>query len=156
MKIGIYIGQYYGKSLVSKLIQWKTWSDISHTSAFLPDQKTVIEAWGGGVINRPWREGHTPGTRVDLFFVECAEKQVGDFYSFLSSQIGKKYDFSGIFGFAFSAKTQAKDKWFCSELIFAAAQFAGIDLLRRIEPHKVSPGLLQVSPKLEKIAELEV
>jgi hypothetical protein len=73
----------------------------------------------------------------------------GKFHAFLESQIGKKYDFAGILGFGLSANLECKDKWFCSELVFAAAQYAGIELLRRIKAHKVSPGLLDVSPKMK-------
>jgi uncharacterized protein YycO len=144
----VLIGQYNGKSLTSWIISKKTWSDITHTSAFLNDE-VVIEAWGGGVTKRTWREGHTPGTRIRIMRVECTWEQEEKFYAFLESQIGKKYDFAGILGFGLSANLECKDRWFCSELIFAAAQYAGIELLKRIEAHKVYPGLLDVSPRLK-------
>lgn len=144
--MSILIGQYYGTSLVSKAIKLKTWSEISHTSAFLPGGEEVIEAWGKGVIRRPWREGHTEGTRIDLLEVKCSPEQAQAFYLFLYSQIGKEYDFKGIMGFAFSSGIHNKEKWFCSELVFAAALHAGIVLLERIEAHKVSPGLIHCTP----------
>ena len=144
----ILIGQYNGKSFTSWVISKKTWSDITHTSAFVNDE-VVIEAWGGGVTKRTWREGHTPGTRIRIMRVECTREQEEKFYAFLESQIGKKYDFAGILGFGLSANLQYKDRWFCSELVFAAAQYAGIELLKRIEAHKVYPGLLDVSPLLK-------
>lgn len=151
----ILIGQYYGKSFFSRLIRWKTWSDITHTSAFLPDMTNVIEAWGGGVTKRYWRDGHTKGTRIDLFEVRCTEEQAQAFYQYLWENIGKKYDLAGIFGFAFSAKTENSEKVFCSELIFSAAKHAGIVLLDRIEPYKVYPGLIQISPIMRQVSQLE-
>lgn len=144
----ILIGQYNGKSFTSWVISKKTWSDITHTSAFVNDSE-VIEAWGGGVVRRNWREGHTKGTRIRIMRVECTKEQEEKFYAFLSAQLGKKYDFAGIMGFGLSANMANKDKWFCSELIFASAKYAEIELLARIEPYKVSPGLLDVSPQMK-------
>lgn len=40
------------------------------------------------------------------------------------------------------ADRESAGKWFCSELVFAAFQAAGIDLLARTEAWEVSPGLL--------------
>lgn len=154
--MSILIGQYYGTSLTSKAIEIKTWSDISHTSAFLPGGEEVIEAWGKGVVRRPWREGHTKGTRIDLLECRCSGEQAQAFYIFLYDQIGKGYDFRGIMGFALSSEIQNKDRWFCSELIFAAALHAGVELLSRVPAHKVSPGLLHYSPALKYIKTIEV
>jgi len=147
----IYIGQYRGKSLMSRLIRWRTWSDISHTAAFLPDLATVIEAWGGGVVCRPWLVGHTPGTEINLYRVTCSKEQEQRFYRFLQDQLGKGYDFTGLLGFVSRSRVEDKDRWFCSELIFAAARHAGIDLLARIEPYQVDPGTLNTSPLLNHI-----
>lgn len=153
----IHIGQYYGTSLTSRLIRWRTWSDISHTSAFLPgglDQ--VIEAWGGSVARRHWTRSHTPGTRIDLFRVACSLAQQHRFYEFLHQQVGKPYDYFAILGFATRARLQSNQAWFCSELVFAAALAAGIELLARIEPYQVSPGDLQHSPLLAHVGTLVV
>ena len=154
--MSILIGQYYGKSLTSRAISLKTWSPISHTSAFLPGGEEVVEAWGKGVVRRPWREGHTTGTRIDLLECRCSPDQAQSFYLFLFDQIGKGYDFRGIMGFAFSAEMQSKDRWFCSELVFAAAIHAGIILLERVPAHKVSPGLIHYSPVLKFLKTIEV
>ncbi len=148
----ILIGQYYGTSWTSKLIRWRTWSKISHTAAFcggLADE--VIEAWDGSVARRPWTEGHTPGTMIALYRVPCTLEQRRLFYEFLAAQIGKPYDYLGILGFALRTRVESKNSWFCSELIFAAAQAAEINLLSRIEPYQVAPGDLNISPLLEPV-----
>lgn len=153
MNSQILIGQYYGKSLVSRLIRWRTWSKVSHTAAFFagPQGYEVIEAWEGKVRRQPWTKGHTPGTRIELYRVPCTPEQRRVFYAFLGEQEGKDYDFFGILGFMVRARTESKKSWFCSELVFAAAQEAGINLLSRIEPYQVAPGTLDTSPLMEPV-----
>jgi hypothetical protein len=46
---------------------------------------------------------------------------------------------------------QDDDTWFCSELVYAAFQKAGIKLLNVDEAWKVSPALLAMSPYLRKL-----
>lgn len=149
----ILIGQYYGKSLLSRLIRWRTWSKVSHSAAFFagPQGYEVIEAWEGKVRRQPWTTGHTPGTRIQLYRVGCTLEQRRLFYEFLNAQIGKRYDYTGILGFMLRARTESKESWFCSELVFAAARQAGINLLSRIEPYQVAPGDLNISPLLEPL-----
>lgn len=149
----ILIGQYYGTSLTSRLIRWRTWSDVSHTSAFLPGGEEVIEAWGGGVARRSWREGHTLGTKIAVYRVPCTIDQRREFYDFMHAQIGKRYDYTGILGFITRARSECKEKWFCSEVVFAAAEKAGVRLLCRIAPHQVAPGTLDTSPVLQLVGE---
>jgi uncharacterized protein YycO len=157
----IYIGQYKGVSLVSKIIRTFTWSDISHTSAFMLKRgkmadTEVIEAWVGGVKKRPWYEGHAPGTKINLWKVACTQNQKNRFYKFMENEIGKAYDYRGLVGFVARSGVQHETKWFCSELVFAAARYAGIRLLHNIETYKVSPALLDLSPLLEYVSTLIV
>lgn len=146
----IYIGQYYGKSLVSRLIKWRTWSDISHSAAFCPDFEHVIEAWVGGVRKCLWTEGHTPGTRIDIYRVQCTQEQQIKFYAGMEKEIGKGYDYIGLFGFVFrSSKMNDLKKWFCSKLVFAKAMEVKLYLLLRTEPYQASPGLINRSPEMK-------
>jgi uncharacterized protein YycO len=150
----IFIGQYYGKSFLSRLIKWRTWSDISHTAAFLPAsshnerKNLVIEAWGKGILLHPWDDNHTRHTRIDIYSVECTRPQQNLFYDWLKGKIGCKYDFMALIGFVTRAHIESERRWFCSELIFQAAQEAGIELLKNVEAYKVSPGLINLSPLL--------
>jgi uncharacterized protein YycO len=145
----IYFASYEGKSLISRLIKWRTWSRKSHTSAFLPDLNTVIEAWDKGVRKLQWNQGHKPGTRIDIYRVQCTEEQAIEFYTLLEQHVGIKYDFLAIAGFALRIKLQRHDRMFCSEMVFDLAKRAGIELLKRIEPYKVSPGKLDTTPLAE-------
>ena len=142
------IALYKGTSALSRLIRWQTWSEYSHAAWVFPDG-SVIEAWKGGVRHAPGiLTQHTQGTDVDLFTLELTVEQRWAIQDFLIAQIGKPYDYAGILGFLAAAKTENPEKWFCSELIFAACKSTRIDLLRRVPSWKVSPGLLAYSPLL--------
>lgn len=146
------IALYRGKSLPSRLIRWRTWSPYSH-AAYLAADGSVYEAWAicGVSHNATIGTRHTPGTYVDVFDLKepATDAQRREIEAFLLSECGKGYDYRGVLGFM-SRRDKAQDptRWFCSELIFTAYQRAGVKLFERIEPHRVDPGLLQISPLL--------
>jgi len=154
---------YRGISLTSWAIRWRTWSVYSHASLWIdPEERESgggeIEAWpqgaGGqpGGVQRHNRLGaaHTPGTEIDLYDIQgITSLQEHAVWDFAMHQVGMRYDYHGVAGFL-SRRHGANNtgKWFCSELVFAALAYAGVHLLRRIEPHQVDPGLLARSPLL--------
>lgn len=144
------IALYRGKSFLSRVIQFRTWSAYSH-AAWVCEDGEVIQAWRHGVTLTPdLAHGHTPGTPVDLFDIALTVNQRYEVEAFLRSQVGKPYDLRGALRFI-SRRQNAGDEqagWFCSELIHAAFISAGIELLARIESWKVDPGLLSISPLL--------
>lgn len=144
------IGLYRGKSFISKLIRWRTWSKYSHASWIL-DSGEVIEAWWGGVRLKPCIDSdHTDRTQIDLFRINLTRRQREGVEEFLMAQVGKKYDFRSIAKFVSRRAEVAadQDKWFCSELVFAALASVNRAPLARVPAFKVSPGLLAVSPML--------
>lgn len=142
------IALYKGTSALSRAIRWRTWSDYSH-AAWVCEDGSVIEAWKGGVRHvADQQKQHTPGTAVDLFTVAMTDEQKWAAQEFLIHQIGKPYDYGGILGFMTRAKSEHPEKWFCSELVFAACLSAGVELLRRIPAWKVYPGMLSLSAVL--------
>jgi hypothetical protein len=149
------IALYQGKSLVSRLIRWFTWSKYSHV-AWLCQDGSVIEAWHrGGVRRQPSLSAvHTPGTRVELFqvltheFRELNYAQREAVETFLTQQLGARYDFLGILGFLTRARMEKHGAWFCSELVTRALNHAGVWPLLRVPACKVAPGLLALSPLL--------
>ena len=62
--------------------------------------------------------------------------QLSDMIQFLEEQIGKDYDYWGIFGFLVRRDVQRRSKWFCSELIAEALNRIGFDI---DETYKMSP-----------------
>ena len=149
----IVIGLYHGRSWMSKFIQWRTWSPISHASVFSKDLKTVWEAWpkGGVQKNDFWKGPHKSETRIDLFRVYCTEEQAKEIYEYLDGKIGSQYDWKAIVGFVLRIPMEGLVELFCSQLVFDACKESGIALLKRIESFKVSPGDLYVSPLLNYV-----
>ena len=147
------IALYRGKSRISRGIRWQTRGPYSH-AAWLCSDGSVYESWhrGGVVHSESVGSIHTPGTEVDLFAVQVDNAQVE---RFLESQLGKHYDWRAIMGFVSRCPQLAdeQDKWFCSELVFAACAFAGVGLFRLGKPEpvrawEVSPSKLAWSNEL--------
>ena len=154
MMTKVYIAQYWGLSKTSKLIKFGTRFDYSHSAYYDPEKGTVWEAWKEGVCEaRPW-DHHTPGTPIDLYAIEVSETQKFKVENFLREQEGMEYDLVGVLGWPLPWLSQRADRWFCSELIFAAFVAADIHLLKRILASRVSPGLLSTSPLLSRTGSL--
>jgi hypothetical protein len=168
-KVKAYILASKGKSFVSRLIRkYQRGFPYTHIAYVLkPDKHNplVIEAWhepykitfkppfleGGGVYMYRFGDNHTPGTEFTIFSVDVTEEQKQKIEEFLYNTLGRsKYDFKGILGFATFSDYQNPNKWFCSELVFTAFQNAGVKLLNFIEPWKVSPRILLLSPLLKR------
>lgn len=147
---GPYIALYRGKSLMSRLIKWRTWGDYSHASWICRDG-TEIEAWSNGIRRvEAFGADHTKGTEVHLFRVVGMTPEIADRVErMLAEVIGTPYDYRALFGFLLRTSWGRGDKWlFCSEVVFEFVRRAGIDLLERVKAHKVDPTLLSYSPLL--------
>lgn len=111
-------------------------------------QGSVVESREG--IGVRWLSSLQPakGESIDLYAVDLTLDQANEFERFLFAQLGKRYDWSSVLRFLSrrQASRRSREVWFCSELVFAAFQHVGIDLLARTEPWEVSPGLLARSP----------
>lgn len=151
----IQVWLYKGSGFVGKLIQWQTRSPYSHAAvAFdVTADGTATDAWildareGKGV---KLRQAVAEDLMADRFSVDMTAQQETDVLEFLRRQVGKDYDYTMVARFISRRQESRKSrgKWFCSELVFAAFQHAGVDLLARCEPWEVSPGLLSRSPLL--------
>ena len=144
----IKIAQYKGKSWVSKAIKFVTRGQYSHTAIMLADD-CIVEAWEGSNSVRvieSLAEGHKPGTPVDIYSVRMGSEQERVFREFVLAQVGKKYDYWGIFGFLRRKDLQRGESWFCSELFAAGCEKAGVTLLKNVRPSQVSPSMVTRSP----------
>lgn len=139
---------YRGADSVSKLIQWQTRSPYSHAALLLPDGETIIESqYPTGVGIRPVNAADR--LEADVFAV--ADMTAGKWakaVDFAMDELDEPYDYQSIFRFITRTKRSIDRRWFCSELVFAALQAAGIGLLHRIESWAVAPGHLALSPKI--------
>jgi uncharacterized protein YycO len=132
-----------------KAVNFFTRGPYSHCSVVL-DDGTVIEArpLKGVQEVAHIREGVRKGCVIELYDVYLSPQQKLDIETFLRAQIGKKYDYWSVLMFVFlSNKPRKKDseRWFCSELVFAAFVFGGIALLNNIPAWKVAPMTLATS-----------
>jgi hypothetical protein len=170
----VQIALYKGKSWTSRAIKFLTRSPYSH-AAYLFDNDaaeaarrlaksgalgkithyncgSVIEAWEpGGVRNtRSLSDGHTPGTRVDIFALDAPLNDLDEekLLTWLSLQLGHAYDFWNVLRFVSKRKGRRNSGWFCSELCFAGLSRLQRDLFRRTQPWEVPPGWISRSPAL--------
>lgn len=147
MTIAVSFIFYRAASPISWAIRWQTRSVYSHVAIVLPGG-TLVEA------------KEFAGVRARAV---AAADRAQDWYTFtvgrapfelavdwLDEQLGKGYDYTMVARFL-TRRQEARastGKWFCSELAFAFARQAGLDLLARVEPWAVSPALLAMSPYL--------
>ena len=146
------IALYRGRSWTSRLIRWINWSDYSH-AAWMCEDGAVIEAWSRGGVRYNATAGmlHTPGTVIDIYGIpdlDPARRELIE--GWLLRQCGKGYDWHGVIHFLLRKPERPEDRerWFCSELVFAACAANGVELLNRVPAWKVSPGMLMLSPRL--------
>lgn len=136
---------FRGRGLISWLIRWQTRSEYSHAALMLPDG-SVVEAWQGAGVRRTWLRDWCG---VDVFSVHgMTPEQWQSAIGYARAQIGKGYDYRGVFRFLSRRLVPNNDLWFCSELVFRALEVAGVRLLRDVTAGEVSPGMLARSPFL--------
>lgn len=139
----IHILLYHGHGIIDTLIRWQTDGRVAH--AALRNKGEVIEARPKeGVIRRPYTAADAQAEAYAVPSMTDAEWR--DAWSFANSQVGKKYDWLGIFRFLTRNKEQDPARWFCSELVFAAIDYSGPNLLERVPAYKVSPEGIRRSP----------
>lgn len=132
-----------GKTLVSTSIATVTLSWCSHVDFILPDGSLLGAVPSKGVILQPATDREF-FARAEEYIVDAPASAI----EYAVSQLGKPYDWSGVFSFLFPERDWQDDsKWFCSELVFASLAQAGVLLLNG-NPHKITPGNLLLSTLL--------
>lgn len=141
---------YRGTGIINRAIRFFSRGGYSHVAIILKDG-SIIEAYPfKGVRRRSGiKDEIKKDTTIETYMVPASHEECISIEQFLISQLGKKYDYLSVFGFILYATKEsrkASQKWFCSELVFAAFQKANINLLERVDAWKVSPSLLSYSP----------
>jgi len=141
---------FRGRGLISALIRWQTGSQYSHAAA-LVDDTWLYEAWQGKGV-RVKRFDWSDIDNIDFFEIDgLTSENEARMLEYLKSRVGNKYDYWGVLRFITRGRPKSNNADFCSEYIYAAAEYTQLALLARTEPAEVSPGLLGRSPYLSQI-----
>ena len=156
------IGASHGISRMSKAIvalSFRGNSTVSHIMEINDETGETIEAiqFKGVVHGKTYHEHHTPGTRIDVYEDKhrTPEREAAVWKS-MSGEIGKGYDWAGIWGIVRRKMRENPIKWFCSELAFWARLKNGIVLLNNIFACQVTPATFITSTELVYIGFLIV
>ena len=104
-------GQFF-----DKVIRWVTRSPYSHVAVIIDSVCYEADAWSGRVLSRPWE--FNPDNWFILDVSRPSDLEVVKL--FLSVQVGRRYDYPGIIGFALPWRPNVSQWWYCSELAAAA------------------------------------
>lgn len=120
--------------LVDKIIRWWTDSPYSHCEIVIGNL-----AYGASGWDNEFRVTDATKFNPDNWVKVLVESFRGT--EWLNAQLGKKYDYLGIFGFLFF-KVEDPKRWYCSEV---AAAFLNIKL-RPITPQDLLEAILFGNP----------
>ena len=145
VSLGLQYSRQHGPT--SALIAWRG-GRFSHVDVIMPDgrllgaRSDVIGGMPEGVQIRP--EKYADWAEVLRVFKDVTADQEAMFYTFLNRQLGKPYDKIGIvdfiFGMAHDRNWRDETAWFCSELVIAALDYAGIIMELTLDAFKIDPG----------------
>lgn len=125
------------KTPMSPLIRAVTWSDFSHC-VVLMDNKTIIHSDFHGVRIEPIKDLQDRSKNWMIVEYECERPE--DVISACMTQLGKPYDFTGLFGIILrDIDLQDDSKWWCSELPVYGFEVSGqpkfnVEFMHRITP----------------------
>lgn len=114
-------------TFISRLIRWFTKSQYSHCGIFVSNDGIHLYHTE---FNMGLKLTHLmyPSEKMEVYRV-AGEYNHDKLHEFIQKNIGNKYDFGEIFKVIFSCKKKETDsEYICSNLIFEAYKYAGLDL----------------------------
>ena len=136
---------FKGRSRIGAIIRDITWADWSHVDTLISPTRGISAIGGKGVLSYEIDGRGAPKyTQMETVTFKVTHEQYHKYVGFLLEKEHSEYDLDGIKAFMFTARLimgskQDDEKWFCSELIMAALEHAGIVKLS-VPPEKWSPG----------------
>lgn len=125
------------KTPMSPLIRAVTWSDFSHCVVLIDDD-TIIHSDFHGVRIEPIKDLQNRSKNWMIVEYEC--ERPNDVIEACKSQLGKPYDFTGLFGIILrDVDLQDDSKWWCSEFPVYAFDVTkqpkfNVEFMHRITP----------------------
>jgi hypothetical protein len=143
----IRIGAFKGNGVISKLIKWRTGGEYSHIGLCLDWQYWIDAQYGRGVRKVIYLPSQS-GIEVDIYKADFKDENI--VRKFLAGQLGKKYDLRAALniGVCHKEDRHLSDKWFCSELAYAALQKGKVNAFNDTLPWEVDPNILVRSTAL--------
>ena len=127
----IYLLFSRSRTIGSMGIRLATWSSFSHVDMVSSRDVLVGATLAHGTVALPIDRRVRQASLLGLYRIDAPMKNEQRFKDFVWSQIGKPYDLGAIFGLPFRRNFQDEDRWFCSEQMAAAGEFADIPLVRK-------------------------
>lgn len=139
-----------GAGWSSSLIAWFGAARFSHVDIVLDNGQLLGARWdktpgdtpSGVRIRPPNYESWADRLRINI---PCSVEQHEAFYDYAIRQVGKPYDASAIFAFAWGRDWHDDRAWYCSELAAACLEQAKILIPPPIPLNKVTPGALAIA-----------
>jgi len=144
-----YVLLFTGGDPIAMLVKWQSRSMYSHAAMLIPGTTTVIESYPFYGVRkrvltaRDWERVHAyavPGMTPRQW---AAARQWAEL------QLGKWYDWRNVLRFVSRLPGRVNDRWFCSELVFAALERSYRRVLQTAAEY-VDPGHLPTSPLLQR------
>lgn len=134
-----------GRGWTSQLISWFGGGGYSHIDTITPQgmyRGARSDSIGGqppGFWDRPAH--YEKWARQTIFTLPVTPTQFDAYWRFSDAQLGKPYDSRGLVeSFIFGRDWRQDDSWFCSEIVAAALENAGILQRLPVGVTKVNPG----------------
>lgn len=122
---------------LSPVIRWVTWSSFSHMVVMIDDD-TIIHSDFHGVRIEPIKDLQDRSKNWMIVEYECENPQA--VIDACKTQLGKPYDFTGLFGILLrDVDLQDDSKWWCSELPAFGFETAGIPKFATEFIHRITP-----------------
>jgi uncharacterized protein YycO len=135
----IYLRYSKQKTFTSKLVSWWTGGWPSHVEFVTgPGQYLGSDIDTGVATVDDKYYSQFPLGKEEYYKIEVTESQYNLIFSFLKQQMGKKYDSWALVGNIFRRNWQVNEKWFCSELIASAFNYAGKSIIN-YKTNRVTP-----------------
>lgn len=125
------------KKPAAPLIRFVTWSDFSHVAILMNDEE-IIHSDFHGVRIEPLKDlqERSKNWMIVEYECDCPEAVI----EACKTQLGKPYDFTGLFGILFrDINLQDDSKWWCSEFPMYGSMIAGWPTFNVEYIHRLTP-----------------
>lgn len=134
----LFLAFYKGKgSLFTRLIRWWTSSRFSHVELVRFELDGSVTMWSSSEQDGGTRRKNAVLTPEHWEILSVQIPRPEKALEWAEWNLGKKYDWLGIFGFVWRPAKEDRGRYFCSEFCLSALQAGGFGI--GLKAHKVDP-----------------